>query len=131
MPDAADPGLRHRENETPVSKEMLMQTVTDHRLADLGKTLDTAVSFLQTVGETNWAVRLEDIRARMGIDPDAAIRMLAGAFEGDDGFNRLYLSGPRNGHSLSERQEIEAIAKLHVLRGHLHALAEDLRRSGA
>ena len=108
-----------------------MQTLIDNRLTELAKTLDTTVDYLQTVRETHWAARLNDIRAQLDIDPGAAINTLTGVFEGHEDLNRLYLSGPRNGHSLSERQEIEANGKLHVLRTHLYALAKDLSSSGA
>ena len=108
-----------------------MQAATDQRITELGNTLDTTISYLETVLETDWAARLQAIRTRIDTHPAAAIQTLLDAFEGHGDFNRLYLSGPRNGHSLSERQEIEANGKLHVLRTHLHALATDLARSSA
>jgi hypothetical protein len=110
---------------------MLMQTLYDSRLTELAKTLDTTVDYLQSVRETHWAARLNDIKVQLETDPGAAINTLIGAFEGHKNLNRLYLSGPRNGHSLSERQEIEANGKLHVLRTHLYALANELAPSGA
>ena len=107
-----------------------MQTPIGNRLAEPRKTLDTTAFQLQTTRESNWAALPNDLRAETSTDPDAAIRRLVGASEGPEDFSRRYLSGPGNGHSLAERQEIDANGALHVPRTHLHALAKDLSLSG-
>ena len=108
-----------------------MQTAMDHQIAELKSTLDTTISYLETVRETEWGARLQKIRTQIEVHPETGIKQLVGAFDEYEGLNRLYLSGPRNGHSLSERQEIEANGKLYVLRNHLYALASRLSHAGA
>lgn len=91
-------------DSTDISKGIHLSTV-----------LDTAIQFLQTVRETGWAIRLKECRATLQSDPVAGAESVLAVFGGAESIERLYLSGPRNGHNLSERQEIEANGKLHVI----------------
>ena len=108
-----------------------MPVAMDHRIAELKSVLDTTIAYLQSVRESNWGARLQEIRTEIEVNLESGIKQLVGAFDGREGLNGLYLSGPRNGHSLSERQEIEANGKLYVLRDHLYALANSLSHAGA
>jgi hypothetical protein len=108
-----------------------MSHVTTESFAELKHSLDTAIGFLQTVREPHWTGRLKGIRERMDTDLMAGVDGVLAAFQGDHGFDRLYLSGPRNGHNLSERQEIEANGKLHVIQAHMLGVAKAIKQSAA
>jgi hypothetical protein len=92
---------------------------------------ETAIQFLDQVRERAWANRLRDLQNQIALDPLQAASSLQGAFAGEHGFESLYLSGPRNGHALSERQEIEANGKLHVIRAELLRAAKSVAGSHA
>lgn len=104
-----------------------MATAEDSRFCELCEVLDTTISYLQTVREPEWARRLADIRGQLDIDRPLGIRSLLAAFDGPESIDRLYLSGPRNGHNLSERQEIEANGKLYELRSYMRDTARQLQ----
>jgi hypothetical protein len=108
-----------------------MIQVTAEPIAELKHSLDTAVGFLQTVREPHWAGRLKGFRELMETDLMAGVDGVLAAFQGEHGFDRLYLSGPRNGHNLSERQEIEANGKLHVIQEHMLGVAKAIKQSAA
>jgi hypothetical protein len=102
----------------------LTVSMIDH----LKHVLDTSIEFLQTVRETSWAGRLKELRVSIETDPVSGARNVLRAFEGDESFERLYLSGPRNGHNLSERQEIEANGKLHIIQTEMRKAAGEVAR---
>jgi len=108
-----------------------MSQVAADRIAELKHSLDTAAGFLQMVRETRWAGQLKGIRELMDADSMAGVESVLAAFQGAQSFDRLYLSGPRNGHNLSERQEIEANGKLHVIQTHMLGVARDIKQSVA
>ena len=93
--------------------------------------LDTAIQFLQTVRETDWTARLKEYRATLQSDPVAGAERILAAFDGAGSIERLYLSGPRNGHNLSERQEIEANGKLHVILEEMRNAAREVAQAHA
>ena len=100
-----------------------MTQTSDPRLLELQDELATAIAFLQRAREVHWTDRLKTILDEVRSSPESGVRNVLAAFSGEHGFHRLYLSGPRNGHNLSERQEIEANGKLHVIRSNLQELA--------
>jgi len=106
-----------------------MSQVTADRITELKHSLDTAIGFLHTVRETHWAGQLMGIRELIDADSMAGVDGVLAAFQGDHSFDRLYLSGPRNGHNLSERQEIEANGKLHVIQTHMLGVAKAIKQS--
>ena len=90
--------------------------------------LKTAIGFLNQVREREWTIRLCELQHQTTLEPATGAAALLIAFTGERGLDSLYLSGPRNGHALSERQEIQANGKLHVIRAELLHSAKEVVR---
>ena len=89
--------------------------------------IDEAVSLLDAVKEQHWALKLKRDRALVDAGNAAGVDHLLAEFGGTGSMSALYLCRT-NGHDVSERQEIEINAQLHVIRTRVHDLAAELKR---
>jgi hypothetical protein len=89
--------------------------------SQLAGAIEETTAYLNTVRETKWSRRLTELRLAVEAHPSSGARDLLAALPE---FDSLYLT-IRNGHNVSERQEILSNGKLTEYRRHLQQLAED------
>lgn len=94
----------------------------------LSQAIDAAITLLTSAGESFWATRLEEGRAKIERYGEDSLDSVLGLFGGMGSFNDLVLS-PVNGHDGSEVDLQAANDRLWDLREQIYLPAKELRRA--